>query len=88
MSHGQLFARFIGKVVSRCLPSCNQEISRDCVQGLSEAYRRELAKVDPKDAKRRTYAEVLAEVTILKAKGGDVSIRATSSTIHSVGGTY
>ena len=40
---------------------------------LSEAYRRELAKVDPADGQGRTFAEVLAEQTVLKAKGGDVS---------------
>ncbi len=40
---------------------------------LSEAYRRELAKVDPNDEQKRTFAEVLAGQTILKAKGGDVA---------------
>lgn len=40
---------------------------------LSEAYRRELAKLDPNDSEGRTFAEVLAEQTILKAKGGDVA---------------
>lgn len=40
---------------------------------LSEAYRRELAKVDPTDEQKRTFAEILAEQTVIKAKGGDVS---------------
>ncbi|MEJ7618381.1 MAG: DUF5681 domain-containing protein [Pyrinomonadaceae bacterium] len=40
---------------------------------LSEAYRRELAKVDPTDEHKRTFAEILAEQTVLKAKGGDIS---------------
>jgi hypothetical protein len=39
---------------------------------MSEAYRRELAKVDPADEHGRTFAEVLAEQIIIKAKGGDV----------------
>ncbi len=39
---------------------------------LSEAYRRELAKVDPTDAQNRTFAEVLAEQAVVKAKTGDV----------------
>lgn len=39
---------------------------------MSEAYRRELAKVDPADPQGRTYAEVLAEQIIIKARGGDV----------------
>jgi hypothetical protein len=39
---------------------------------LSEAYRRELAKVDPHDALKRTFAEVLAEKMIKRAKTGDV----------------
>lgn len=40
---------------------------------LSEAYRRELAKVDPNDPERRSFAEVLAEQMIIKAMSGDVS---------------
>ncbi len=40
---------------------------------LSEAYRRELAKVDPADPAKRTFAEVLAEQMIIKAKRGDVA---------------
>jgi hypothetical protein len=40
---------------------------------LSEAYRRELAKVDESDPDKRTYAELLAEQMIVKAKGGDVA---------------
>jgi len=40
---------------------------------LSEAYRRELAKVDPNDSEGRSFAEVLAEQMIVKARGGDVS---------------
>jgi ribosomal protein L17 len=40
---------------------------------LSEAYRRELAKVDPHDALKRTFAEVLAEQMIVKASKGDVA---------------
>jgi predicted transcriptional regulator len=39
---------------------------------LSEAYRRELAKVDPDDPEGRTRAEVLAEQMYAKAKTGDV----------------
>jgi hypothetical protein len=39
---------------------------------LSEAYRKHLAKVDESDPERRTYAEVLAEQMIVKAKAGDV----------------
>jgi len=39
---------------------------------ISEAYRRELAKLDPDDKHGRTFAEVLAEQIIIKAKGGDV----------------
>lgn len=35
---------------------------------LSEAYRKELAKVDPSDPQGRTYAEVLAEQMVIKAK--------------------
>lgn len=34
--------------------------------------RRKLSEVDPVDEKGRTYAEVLAEQAILKAKGGDI----------------
>ena len=40
---------------------------------MSEAYRRELAKLDPDDKHGRTFAEVLAEQIIIKAKGGDVA---------------
>lgn len=40
---------------------------------MSEAYRRELAKVDESDPQGRTRAEVLAEQIIIKAKGGDVA---------------
>jgi hypothetical protein len=40
---------------------------------LSEAYRRELAKIDKTDPLKRTFAEVLAEQTIIKAKTGDVA---------------
>jgi undecaprenyl pyrophosphate synthase len=40
---------------------------------LSEAYRRELAKIDETDPQKRTFAEVLAEQTIIKAKTGDVA---------------
>ncbi len=40
---------------------------------LSEAYRRELAKIDPADPQQRTFAEMLAERTVSKAKGGDVA---------------
>ena len=40
---------------------------------LSEAYRKKLAEVDPDDQQGRTFAEVLAEQTVLKAKGGDVA---------------
>jgi hypothetical protein len=40
---------------------------------LSEAYRRELAKIDPNDALKRTFAEVLAEQMIVKAAKGDVA---------------
>lgn len=40
---------------------------------LSEAYRRELAKVDPEDPEGRTYAEVLAGKMREKAFGGDVA---------------
>jgi ribosomal protein L17 len=40
---------------------------------LSEAYRRELAKIDPHDALGRTFAEVLAEQMIVKASKGDVA---------------
>jgi len=39
---------------------------------LSEAYRRELARIDPNDPQGRTHAEVLAEQMIAKAKTGDV----------------
>jgi len=39
---------------------------------LSEAYRRELAKVDPTDEHKRTFAEILAEQAVVKAKTGDV----------------
>ncbi len=39
---------------------------------MSEAYRRELAKVDPNDAQGRAFAEVLAEQMIIKARSGDV----------------
>jgi hypothetical protein len=39
---------------------------------LSEAYRRELAKVDPDDPQGRTHAEVLAGRMIARAKTGDV----------------
>ncbi len=39
---------------------------------LSEAYRRELAKIDETDPQGRTFAEILAEEMIGKAKGGDV----------------
>jgi hypothetical protein len=39
---------------------------------LSEAYRRELAKVDPDDPERRTHAEVLAGRMVARAKTGDV----------------
>ncbi len=37
---------------------------------LSEAYRRELAKIDESDPQKRTFAEVLAAQTIIKAKTG------------------
>ncbi len=40
---------------------------------LSEAYRRELAKIDKTDPQGRTFAEVLAEQMIVKAKTGDVA---------------
>ena len=40
---------------------------------LSEAYRRELAKIDPADPQQRTFAEILAERTVSKAKSGDVA---------------
>jgi len=40
---------------------------------LSEAYRRELAKVDPEDPDGRTHAEVLAGRMIDRAKAGDVA---------------
>jgi ribosomal protein L17 len=40
---------------------------------LSEAYRRELAKIDETDPQKRTFAEVLAEQMIVKAKTGDVA---------------
>ncbi len=40
---------------------------------LSEAYRRELAKIDETDPQGRSFAEVLAEQTIIKAKTGDVA---------------
>ena len=40
---------------------------------LSEAYRRELAKVDPTDPQGRTYAEVLAEKMRERACTGDVA---------------
>ncbi len=40
---------------------------------LSEAYRRELAKVDETDPQKRTFAEVLAEQMIEKASKGDVA---------------
>ena len=39
---------------------------------LSEAYRRVLAEVDESDPQRRTFAEILAEQMIGKAKRGDV----------------
>ena len=39
---------------------------------LSEAYRRELAKVDPTDEQKRTFAEILAGQAVIKAKTGDV----------------
>jgi predicted transcriptional regulator len=39
---------------------------------LSEAYRRELARVDPGDPEGRTYAEVLAERMRERAASGDV----------------
>ncbi len=39
---------------------------------LSEAYRRELAKIDDTDPQKRTPAEVLAETMIKRAKTGDV----------------
>jgi hypothetical protein len=40
---------------------------------LSEAYRRELSKIDETDPERRTNAEVLAGKAILRARGGDVA---------------
>jgi ribosomal protein L17 len=40
---------------------------------LSEAYRRELAKIDEADPQKRTFAEVLAEQMIVRAKTGDVA---------------
>lgn len=40
---------------------------------LSDAYRRKLAEVDESDPDKRTYAEVIADQMILKAKEGDVS---------------
>lgn len=39
---------------------------------LSDAYRRKLAQVDETDPEKRTFAEILAEKIILKAKEGDV----------------
>ena len=40
---------------------------------LSEAYRRELARVDPNDPEGRTYAEILAERMRERASSGDVA---------------
>ncbi len=40
---------------------------------LSEAYRRELAKIDESDPLKRTHAEVLAAKMIFKASKGDVA---------------
>ncbi|MBA3766112.1 MAG: hypothetical protein H0W99_03815 [Acidobacteria bacterium] len=38
----------------------------------SDALRRKLSDVDPDDPQKRTYAEILAEQAIIKAKGGDI----------------
>ncbi|MBA3766467.1 MAG: hypothetical protein H0W99_05670 [Acidobacteria bacterium] len=38
----------------------------------SDALRRKLSDVDETDELKRTYAEILAEQAILKAKGGDI----------------
>jgi hypothetical protein len=40
---------------------------------LSEAYRKQLAMIDEADPQKRTFAEVLAEQMIVKAKTGDVA---------------
>jgi hypothetical protein len=40
---------------------------------LSEAYRRELARIDPNDPEGRTYAEILAERMRERASSGDVA---------------
>jgi hypothetical protein len=40
---------------------------------LSEAYRKKLAEVDPEDEQGRSYAEILAEQIVSKAKTGDVA---------------
>lgn len=40
---------------------------------LSEAYRKKLAQVDLEDPDGRTFAEVLAEQMVIKARSGDVS---------------
>jgi hypothetical protein len=40
---------------------------------LSEAYRKQLAKIDEADPLKRSFAEVLAEQMIVKAKTGDVT---------------
>lgn len=40
---------------------------------LSEAYRKQLAMTDETDPLKRTFAEVLAEQMIVKAKTGDVA---------------
>ncbi len=39
---------------------------------LSDAYRRMLAQTCPDDEKKRTWAEVIAERTLVAAAGGDV----------------
>jgi hypothetical protein len=39
---------------------------------LSEAYRKQLAMVDESDPQKRSFAEVLAETMIKRAKTGDV----------------
>jgi hypothetical protein len=40
---------------------------------LSEAYRKQLAMIDEADPQKRTFAEVLAEQMIVRAKTGDVA---------------
>jgi hypothetical protein len=43
---------------------------RPRVRTLSEAYRRKLTEVDPRDPQRRTYAETIAEYQCNQAAGG------------------